>query len=346
MIHLCLAFLLLLVLAISFIYLAAYQQQWAWQRTSCMSLLVCILSLTLYAKWGASAEWLATERQALLQKTWQQQLQNPSAIVKRLEQHLKSYPNSAQGWFLLGKLYSSQQRFAEAGFAYTKAAAIKPLDQAIVWQVVQADYLAKQTLSPANRLKLNALLAKQPQFLPALNLLALDAFQHGHFALAQSLWQQLLRQVPENSDEAKMLWLAIGKAQQHLPRQKNLRSLTVKISLAPFLIAQLKPTDTLWVVARAADLNPLLSNRSSAIPVAITRLKASKFPLLIKLDNGMAMLPNYSLANVQKVTIVARISHSGMATRNIGDLEGVSGVYDLSKPLSILPLTIDQTVHK
>jgi hypothetical protein len=70
---------------------------------------------------------------------------------------------------------------------------------------------------------------------------------------------------------------------------------------------------TLFVVAKAVD--------SPGPPVAVMRTTTSQWPLRFSLDDTNAMVPGRNLSTAGAVTIEARVSRSGMATPQPGDLQ-------------------------
>lgn len=46
-------------------------------------------------------------------------------LITEIQAHLQIDPNSSKGWYLLGKLYASQNRIAEANAAFAKAEELK-----------------------------------------------------------------------------------------------------------------------------------------------------------------------------------------------------------------------------
>ncbi|MGE5128168.1 MAG: tetratricopeptide repeat protein [Sphingomonadaceae bacterium] len=85
-----------------------------------------------------------------------------------------------------------------------------------------------------------------------------------------------------------------------------------KVSIAP-LLATLRGSDTVFVIARAPG--------GSGPPLAVKRFAASDLPANFRLDESDAMMPSRSLAGASEVEIVARLSASGDAIRQPGDLE-------------------------
>lgn len=108
-------------------------------------------------------------------------------------------------------------------------------------------------------------------------------------------------------------------------------SVTLSVSLDPDLQSQLNPEHTLFIYARAA--------KGPRMPLAIVRLKAGELPLETQLDASMAMMPQMSLTKFHQVIFLARISASGDAMSQAGDLIGETDVLEwqkLDKPVSII----------
>lgn len=108
-------------------------------------------------------------------------------------------------------------------------------------------------------------------------------------------------------------------------------SITISVSLDPALQKSLNPEHTLFVYARAP--------KGPRMPLAIVRHKAGELPLEVKLDSSMAMMPQMSLANFKEVILLARVSASGNAMTQAGDLLGETQPLEwqtLEGPVSII----------
>ena len=88
------------------------------------------------------------------------------------------------------------------------------------------------------------------------------------------------------------------------------------VSIAPSLAGTGSATDTLFVFARETNGPPM--------PVAIMRATKKDLPFTFRLDDSNSMMPSRTLSNVAMVVIVARLSKSGQAMPQSGDLEGMS----------------------
>jgi cytochrome c-type biogenesis protein CcmH len=90
------------------------------------------------------------------------------------------------------------------------------------------------------------------------------------------------------------------------------------VQLAPALAAKAAPTDTVFIFVRAAE--------GPKMPLAILRKQVKDLPARITLDDSLAMAPDMALSKFSDVIVGARVSKSGNATPQRGDLEGFSGV--------------------
>jgi cytochrome c-type biogenesis protein CcmH len=74
------------------------------------------------------------------------------------------------------------------------------------------------------------------------------------------------------------------------------------------------------------------------MPLAVARINAGQLPTTVTLTDAMGMTPSMKLSSVPRVFVGARISHSGEAVAQAGDLEGNGGVVDVHSktPISIL----------
>lgn len=97
--------------------------------------------------------------------------------------------------------------------------------------------------------------------------------------------------------------------------------LTVHVSLAPSLARDITPGAILFVYARAVNGPPM--------PLAIKRLEASDLPATVTLADADGVMPTMRLSSARQVVVAARVSASGNAMPQSGDLEGESAPIDL-----------------
>jgi cytochrome c-type biogenesis protein CcmH len=108
-------------------------------------------------------------------------------------------------------------------------------------------------------------------------------------------------------------------------------ALDVTVSVAPELADRLPPDTTVFVFARAASGPPM--------PLAVQTLTLADLPVSVRLDDSMAMMPQMRLSAFPQVVVGARVSPSGQATPQPGDLEAEAGPISSTGAVSV---TIDR----
>jgi cytochrome c-type biogenesis protein CcmI len=108
-----------------------------------------------------------------------------------------------------------------------------------------------------------------------------------------------------------------------------------KISLAPSLMKDIKPTDTLFIYAQAIDGTPM--------PIAAIKYEAKELPLQVRLDDELSIRQDRKLSAFDYIILTARISHSGDPTPQSGDLMGRLQQVAVGKT-DMVELVIDQKI--
>lgn len=248
-------------------------------------------------------------------------------MIKALSARLEQNPNDGKGWAMLARSFAVMGRYNEALPAYEKAANLIQNDPVLL--VDYADVLAavngKNLQGKPLELIQSALLI-DPTNIKGLNLIGTAAFQAGDYTHAVSYWEKLLPLLPPDSPIAKQVNTSIANARaqearsQLLPAQGEAQPATGGaqiagvVSLSPALAGKVAPTDTVFVFAKAASGPPM--------PIAVIRAQVKDLPQKFILNDSMAMMPTMKLSNFQEVVVGAKISKSGNATPQSGDLRG------------------------
>lgn len=246
--------------------------------------------------------------------------QEIEAIVERLAQRLQSEPGNAEGWMLLGRSYGAFGRFRESADAYANAVKLRPGDAQLLADYAEALGMAlgRNLAGEPEKLVLRAL-EIDPRNLKALALAGTAAFERKEYSAAGAYWDRMLPLVAAESDDARSIRSNVAEARaladkaQPGPAKAPLRG---DVRLAQALAGKAAPADTVFVFARAAEGPPM--------PLAVLRKQVRDLPLSFSLDDSMAMTPGMSLSGFPRVVVGARVSKSGNATAQPGDLQGLS----------------------
>jgi cytochrome c-type biogenesis protein CcmH len=236
------------------------------------------------------------------------------SMVERLAAKLKEHPEDVEGWKMLGRSYGALGRFPEAVEAYARAAARAPRDADVLVDLADALAMANgQRLAGDPEKLIERALQIDPKNLKALALAGSAAFNRGDFARAAARWERMLPLLPADSEDARVIRENVAQAKA---KAGAMAKLAGTVSLSPKLKGRAAPEDTVFIFARAAE--------GPRVPLAVLRKKVRDLPVSFSLDDGMAMAPGMNLSAFARVVVGARISKSGNAAPQPGDLQGES----------------------
>lgn len=176
----------------------------------------------LYAYFGSGSSVWAYERHLDEQRHAQAVLKTykrPEILIQRLQAHLSAQPNSARGWYLLGRLYASQHQWRASLQAFQHAYQIQPQDENTAINYAQSLLSSGERADRVQaRQILKAVLQQNPQQVDALGMLAMDAQWQHRNQQALKYWQQLLGLLPSNATEADIVRKAILSIQSQQNR--------------------------------------------------------------------------------------------------------------------------------
>lgn len=247
-----------------------------------------------------------------------------AAMVQSLAERLKASPDDAEGWGMLARSYATLGQPAEALPAYERALKLAPKDAQLMADY--ADTLALQQgrqLSGAPMEWIRKALQIDPRQPKALLLAGTEAFNRKDYAAALKHWETVV-QGGAGGNLVEQARAGVEDARQALGQSAPAAAATVaslagsrvtgQVSLAPALLKQVQPDDTVFVFARPAE--------GARMPLAMLRKQVKDLPLNFVLDDSLAMSPQARLSSAREVVVTARISRSGQAQPQPGDLEG------------------------
>jgi cytochrome c-type biogenesis protein CcmH/NrfG len=185
---------------------------------------------------------------------------------------------------------------------------------------------------------LQAALSLDPQHAKALWLEGSLQHETEQYAQAVSVWKKLAMVLGPDSSDAKLVAANLAEDQQLADTRASQLTNTAasgvavrgEIVLSDALRAQVPAGLTLFVLAKSVD--------SPGAPVAVLRTTTGRWPVKFELNDTLAMIPERKLSTAGKITVEARVSKSGQATPQSGDLLGVTSPLNAAegKPVRIV----------
>jgi cytochrome c-type biogenesis protein CcmH len=272
------------------------------------------------------------------------------AAVERLAQRLQASPDDPEGWSMLARSYRVLGRHADAVVAFERAEKfIAASPERLTEWAESAALVGGGKLAGRPAELVARALTVNPEFPQALALAGAAAFEAKDWQGAIAHWERLARQFAPGSEEAGTVARSLAVAREELARAGGTAAapaplakpapiaaapapattrdsapvqsapkfrLAGTVSLAPALAAKASPEDPVFIFARAAGGPPM--------PLAVLRKTVKELPLEFTLDDSSAMMAEGKLAAIGEVIVGARVSRSGNAAPQSGDLQGLS----------------------
>ena len=285
-------------------------------------------------------------------------------MVTKLAARMEKEPDNAEGWVILARSYYALRRMPEAVRAFEHATKLVPDNAELLADYADAVGVIEGRLDGKSAPLIERALKADPKHWKSLALAGTAAFNRKDYTQAVSYWDRMKQVVPPESPMAQSIDASIAEARELgglkgsvsasamvaaapksvMPKaaetkaaaSATLPGATVagEVKLVPTLAGKAAPTDTVFVFARAAQ--------GPKMPLAIVKMQVKDLPAKFAFDDSMAMTPEMKLSNQAEVVIGARVSKSGQAMPQSGDLEGLSSPVKVGA--SGVAVVIDKTL--
>lgn len=242
-----------------------------------------------------------------------------SEYLERVEAQAERQPDNPSVWGELFPLYRQSGKPAKAADALEHLLALEGRPAPLLAQLAQIRFfMADRELTDEVRSLVDEIRRKDPREPTMLGVMGIHAFGQGNYETAIDRWRRAVANV-KNPDTVESLKQGIRVAQQRLgidpqEAQADQHGVRVRVTLDESLRSQVKDDTTVFVTAR--DL------AGEKPPLAVVRTTVAQLPTTVTLSENDAMSPQASLAGVDKVRLVVRVSPSGQAMPRPGDLFG------------------------
>jgi len=301
-----------------------------------ITILIPVLAISLYSLLGAGKAGLHPE-DARPQVQAEGHDGTLEEQVRKLQDHLQTNPDDAEGWTMLARSYYFLKQYGAAAETFGRASSLQQDSNA----ELLADYADALAMANGRNMAgrpyelVKKALSIQPRFQKALWLAGTATYQAGDYQATLEYWKRLLELFPKGSENYLQMQRNVGEIQQKLglPVDAEIQaavaaaangsaanasgaSISGVVRLDKSLMLDASVDDTLFVYARAAS--------GPRMPLAIVRKKVKDLPFEFTLNDSMAMNPAMKLSKFKQVVVGARISKSGNAMPQPGDLQVVS----------------------
>ena len=161
------------------------------------------------------------------------------------------------------------------------------------------------------------------------------SYTTGNYKAAVQTWEKLAQQLPPGTEEARSIAESIADARAKGGLSSKVaisnKGISGKIEISASLKSQVKSGDIVMVIARKPG---------ERMPVAVLKTSASEFPMNFSLTDALAMNPSAPLSQIAEASIEVRISKTGMAKPEPGDL--ISAPQTVKVGAGNVRLVIDQ----
>ena len=284
-----------------------------------IALAVPIVAGALYLQIGTPAAMDPLAMQAAAgahgQVTTPQELEK---MVAALAQKMEQEPGNLKGWSMLARSYKAIGRPVDAQKAFERAGSFIDDDPDALASYADVAASNAGTLAGKPTELIDKALRVDPNHPMSLWLKGTADFEQKRYPQAIATWERLVAMLQPGSDDARMLEGAINDARAKAglpagavaaaPSGVNIKG---TVELDPALKAKAAPDDVVMVIARRPG---------TRMPLAVLRKRAAELPLQFTLDDSLSMDPNSRLSSVREIEVEARISKSGLAKQEPGDL--------------------------
>ena len=326
----------------------AWRAPWVWVMG--FVFLVPVTACVMYAVMGQPLALNPAALQAEAEQGSDISPEKMTEMATALTRRLQDEPNQVDGWIMLARVQRAREHFDESDEAFRKALALSKDDNLAIEHAEVLAQINQGNFAGEPWAIIQRVLTADPQHLNALLLAGSASYSELNYRSALRFWERAREVVEPASPDAPELDRAIAQTREKMglpsaptrsnamanaPGQPNSNSasnsaavnsnaagsannksstsrITGRVSVIKELADKVAPTDTVFVFATPVS--------GSRMPLAIVRTTADKLPFDFVLDDSTSMNPAAKLSSMTEVTVKVRISKSGQAMAQPGDL--------------------------
>ncbi|OWV28675.1 c-type cytochrome biogenesis protein CcmI [Halomonas campaniensis] len=239
--------------------------------------------------------------------------------IERMEEQAERQPDNPNVWSTLFPLYRETGQMPKAVDALERLIEIEGRIPPLLAQLAQIRFfMAERELTDEVQALVDETLEQDPRQPTVLGLLGINAFDNGDYEQAIDHWRRAIANI-EDPNTVSSLRDGIRVAQERMgiePEEAVAEGngIRVRVGLDSELAGRVDDNDSVFITAR--DIEGELP------PLAVVRAQVSELPMTVTLDDSAAMSPQAQISQVREARLIVRVSPSGQATPQPGDLFG------------------------
>ncbi|MGP5202981.1 c-type cytochrome biogenesis protein CcmI [Psychrobacter aquimaris] len=250
-------------------------------------------------------------------------IENGQQLISAMQTNVYRHADDPNRWMRLSELFLSLEATDSALEALSRAYRLSPDNEEIATTYAQISFFANKGQLDANsRRVLQDVLAKNPEHEGAQMLMAMGEARSSNFDQAQGWIKRLRDSIASKPGDHTNALASLDELSANVTAQQQQASegIDVTVRVNASLLPLVKADDVLFVAIR--DVNGGPPYAAKRLPISVIKQGEAS----ISLSDLDAMMPERTLkaarADKVQLAVIARISHSGTAMAESGDLSG------------------------
>ncbi|MGP5518377.1 c-type cytochrome biogenesis protein CcmI [Psychrobacter celer] len=250
-------------------------------------------------------------------------IENGQQLISAMQTNVYRHADDPNRWMRLSELFLSLEATDSALEALSRAYRLSPDNEEIATTYAQISFFAnKGQLDATSRRVLQDVLAKNPRHEGAQMLMAMGEARSNNFEEAQGWIKRLRSSIAAKPGDHTKALASLDELSANVSAQQQQASEGVEVSIriSASLLPLVKADDVLFVAIRDVNGGPPFA--AKRLPISVIK----KGEATISLSDLDAMMPERTLQSARadkvQLAVIARISHSGTAAAESGDLSG------------------------
>ena len=244
-------------------------------------------------------------------------------LISAMQTNVYRHADDPDRWMRLSELFLSLEATPSAIEALSRAYRLSPENEEIATSYAQISFFANEGRLDANiRRVLQDVLVDNPQHEGAQMLMAMGEARSSNFDEAQGWISRLRNSIAAKPGDHSRALASLDELSANINAQKTqaAQGVDVTVVVNSSLLPLVKGDDVLFVAIRDVNGGPPFA--AKRLPISVIKQGEAN----ISLSDLDAMMPERTLTSAREqktqLAVIARISHSGNAVAESGDLSG------------------------